>query len=135
MKRYLVLLSFIALAMLSGCQKKWETEIELGVNNTRINIPWANAQDNYDFTFPVYSNGDWTIRHAEGGDWLSLGMESGSGTKYVPVHTLPNILTNPRVVRVEVKGSGKTIQVYFVISSETVKAEDIDDALLDSYLY
>ncbi|MBR1632673.1 MAG: BACON domain-containing protein [Bacteroidales bacterium] len=136
MKRYLcILICFAAAILVGSCQKGWETEIELGVNNTRINIPWAKAQDTYDFVFPVYSNRSWTIKQVAGGDWLTIGKSKGEGREYIPMQTMPNILSTPRAVRVEVSAGKKTIPVYIVISSEALAATEIEDALLDSYLF
>ena len=136
MKKLIGIIAIAALALFAGCQEKFETSIELGVNNTRVNIPWSKIeQGSYSFTFPIYSNGDWTIKVVEGGEWLTLGQSKGHGTEYVPMEAATNILANPRAVKVEVKGGKKTIHVYFVEASETVKPEDIEDALLDAYLY
>jgi len=136
MKKYICIIALFVMAFATGCQEKFETSIELGVNNTRVNIPWSKVESgSYSFVFPVYSNGDWTIRQVEGGEWLTIGQSKGHGTEYVSMEAAMNILANPRVIKVEVKGGKKTIPVYFVIASETVKPEDIEDALLDAYLY
>lgn len=133
MRKYIAIF-ILALATAVSCQKPWSTSITLGVNNTRINIPWKQAQEQLDFTFPVYSNGEWSAQIVAGGDWLTISDNNGTGTGYIKCSSAPNTTGTVRAVLMEVKGSGKTIPVYFVISSQVLSAADLDDADLDNYL-
>lgn len=133
MKRY-ILFAAISLLCFCGCQKKWTSTVDLGVNNTRIDISWSQAQEQFDFVFPVYSTGAWTAEIVAGGDWLTLDRNSGTGTGYIHCSCLPNTINQVRAVKMEVSGSGKTITVYFVVSSSSLAASDLADADLDNYL-
>ena len=132
MKRIAALLLVALVAF--GCYKPYETSIELGVNNTRINIPWADAQSSFTFTFPVYSSGSWEAEIVAGGDWLTISNASGTGTGYIVCTSQANTSGVPRAVIMEVRGSSKTIPVYIVISSSDLAAADLDDADLVNYL-
>ena len=132
MKRIIVLL-FVA-CMAFGCYKPYETTIELGVNNTRVNIPWADAQSAFNFTFPVYSSGSWEAEIVAGGDWLTISNASGTGTGYIYCTSQANVSGVPRAVIMEVRGASKTIPVYIVISSSDLAAAELDDADLANYL-
>ena len=132
MKRILMILC--ALCAIVSCDKTFETSIDLGVNDTRINIPWANAQNTLEFSFPVYSNGSWSAELVAGGDWLRISDASGEGSGCIHCTSTPNLTGVPRAVKMEVTGSGKTIPVFFVISSQDVAASDLEDADLVNYL-
>lgn len=132
MKRIIILIFASCLALC--CNKPFQTSIDLGVNDTRINIPWSSAQSSFDFTFPVYSSGSWTAEIVAGGDWLSISGASGSGTGYIYCTSHPNLTGVPRAVIMEVKGGGKVIPVYIVISSQDLAASELEDADLDNYL-
>ena len=132
MKKYLAL--FAALLALSACYKPYESTIELAVNDTRINLTWAQAQDKLEFVIPVYAKGSWTIGIVAGGDWLSLDRNGGTGTGYVHCIARPNTLDVPRAVRLEVSNGKKTIPIYVVTSTAEQAAADLDDAELDRYL-
>lgn len=129
-------LIFVILAVcgLLSCSKTFKSSVDLGVNNTRINIPWANAQETFEFTFPVYSNGSWEADIVAGGDWLRIEENSGNGNGCIYCTSQPNVAGVPRAVRMEISGSGKTIPVYFVISSADISAAELEDADLDNYL-
>ncbi len=133
MKRFF-LFAVTALLCLSGCQKAWKSTIDLGVNDRRINITWSQAQEQFEFVFPVYSTGDWKAEIVAGGDWLTISGNSGSGTGYIHCTCLPNTLDKVRSIRMDVSGSGKVIPVYFVVSSSSLSAADLPDADLDNYL-
>ena len=132
MKRIIPII--LAAFMAFGCYKPYETSIELGVNNTRVNIPWSDAQSSFTFTFPVYSSGKWEAEIVAGGDWLTISDASGTGTGYIVCTSQANVAGVPRAVLMEVRGSSKTIPVYIVISSSDRAAADLDDADLVNYL-
>ena len=132
MKKYLAL--FAAMLALSACYKPYESTIDLAVNDTRINLTWAQAQDQLEFVIPVYSTGSWSIGIVAGGDWLSIDRKGGSGREYVHCVARPNTLDVPRAVRLEVSNGKKTIPVYVVTSTADQAAADLDDAELDRYL-
>ena len=123
-----------ALLCLCSCNKEWTSAVDLGVNNTRINISWSQAQEQFDFIFPVYSTGEWTAEIVAGGDWLTISDNSGKGTGYIKCSCQPNTVDRLRAVKMEVAGSGKVIPVYFVVSSSSITAADLADADLDNYL-
>lgn len=132
MKKFMILLC--AAFLVSACYKPYSTSIDLGVNNTRIDIPWSDAQATFNFTFPVYSAGAWSAEIVAGGDWLSLSDNSGTGTGYIKCTSRPNTAGVPRAVKMLVSGSGKEIPVYIVVSSQEVSAADLEDAELNQYL-
>ncbi|MBP5374195.1 MAG: BACON domain-containing protein [Bacteroidales bacterium] len=132
MKR--IILFVLASCLVLGCSRPFSTSIDLGVNNTRINIPWADAQRSFDFTFPVYSSGSWDAQIVAGGDWLRISGASGTGTGYIHCTSQPNLSGVPRAVIMEVRGQGKIIPVYIVISSADLAATELEDADLDNYL-
>lgn len=135
MKRLVLFLLIASAALLAGCSKsQFKTSIELGVNDTRINIPWAQAKEDLEFSIAVYSNGNWTSSVVAGGEWLTISQTSGKGTGYIHCTALANLSGTPRAVRVEITNGNKTIPVYVVTSSETLAAADLDDADLDNYL-
>lgn len=131
---FAIFMAFFAL-MLSACNEKFISEVELGVNDTRINISWKQAQNQFDFVYPIYSTSTWTIDIVAGADWLSIDRNSGSGTQYVNCTATANTTDRPRVVKLEIKGAGKTIYTYVVTSSQDISAADLDDADLHNYLY
>jgi hypothetical protein len=134
-KIYFVIFIAFSASMLSACTEKFISEIELAVNDTRINISWRQAQNQLDFVYPIYSTGTWTIDIVAGGDWLSIDRNSGSGTQYVNCTATANTTDRPRVVKLEIKGAGKTIYTYVVTSSQDISAADLDNADLHNYLY
>ncbi|MBO4446594.1 MAG: BACON domain-containing protein [Bacteroidales bacterium] len=132
MKHYIAIIS--AILVLCSCQKPFESTIDLAVNDTRVNISWAQAQDRLEFTFPVYSTGSWTANIVAGGDWLTIDRNSGTGRQYIHCTAQPNTVNIVRAVRMEVSNGKKTIPVYFVVSSSELSAADLEDAELDRYL-
>lgn len=132
MKKYLAI--FAALLAFSSCYKPYQSTIDLAVNDTRINLTWAQAQDQLEFVIPVYSTGSWTVGIVAGGDWLSIDRSSGKGLEYIHCIARPNTLDVPRAVRIEISNGKKTIPVYVVTSSEQRSAADLEDAELDRYL-
>ena len=133
MKKTIALIA--ALFALVSCYKPFVSKVDLGVNDTRYNITWAQVKDSpLDFYFPVYSTGSWTVRIVAGGDWLTLDRTSGERNQYIKCQAQTNTLDIVRAVRVEVSNGSKTIPVYFVVSSSTLNAADIQDAELDKYL-
>lgn len=135
MRKYItILLLALSAQLLTGCYKTFVSSVDLGVNDKRINITWAQAQSQLDFTYPVYSTTDWTIRIIAGGDWLTLDRDGGSGRQYVHCTASANTTGRPRAVKLEIAGAGKTIITYIVTSSADIKSSDLDDADLDNYL-
>lgn len=132
MKKYLAI--FAALLAFSSCYKPFESTIDLAVNDTRINLTWAQAQDLLEFVIPVYSTGSWKVGIVAGGDWLEIDRSAGKGREYIHCKASPNTLDIPRAVRLEVSNGKKTIPVYVVTSSEQQAAADLEDAELDRYL-
>lgn len=134
MKKIFISLIFAAMTLLCGCSGKYESTIDLAVNNSRINISWSQAQEDLDFVMPVYAKGSWTIRVVAGGEWLTLDREKGEGNQYVGCKASANATGVPRAVRLEVSNSHKTIPVYVVTSSSVLSAANLADADLDNYL-
>ncbi|MBQ7268402.1 MAG: BACON domain-containing protein [Bacteroidales bacterium] len=133
MKKYIALIA--ALFALVSCYKPYVSKVDLGVNDTRVNITWTQVKEQpLDFVFPVYSTGAWTARIVAGGDWLTIDRTSGEGNQYIKCNAQTNTLDIVRAVRMEVSNGKKTIPVYFVVSSSTLSAADIADAELDNYL-
>lgn len=133
MKKTIALIA--ALFALVSCYKPYVSKVDLAVNDTRYNITWAQVKEApLDFFFPVYSTGSWTVRIVAGGDWLTLDRTSGQNNQYIQCQAQTNTLDIVRAVRVEVSNGSKTIPVYFVVSSSTLNAADIQDAELDKYL-
>lgn len=124
-----------ALAAICSCSKPFESSIELGVNDTRIHIKYADIKDKpMEFVIPVYSTGSWNCRIVAGGDWLSIDRSSGKGREYIHCFAAPNTLDTVRAVRIEISNGNKTIPVYVIVSSSSLSAADIPDADLDNYL-
>lgn len=135
MKRAIIFLIVASAALMAACSKsQFKSSIELGVNDTRINIPWSQAKEDLEFTIPVYSNGSWTSSIVAGGEWLSIDRTTGKGTGYIHCKALANMSGYPRAVRLEISNGKKNLPVYVVSSSETLAAADLDDADLDNYL-
>lgn len=135
MKRTVILAILAVAALFAGCSKQqFRSPVEFGVNDTRINIPWAQAQEDLEFTIPVYSTGKWTSEIVAGGEWLTIDRNSGNGTEYIHCMALANLSGVPRAVKVEISNGKKTIPIYVVTSSAELAAVDLADADLDNYL-
>ena len=75
--RKLYIIVMAAAALLSvGCEKRFETSIDLGMNTKRINIT-TEAQE---FWVSVFSDGDWIVSDDLQDDaWIVSDTRSGSG--------------------------------------------------------
>ena len=134
-KSILTIIAAIATVLAArSCSDVFSSSIELGVNDTRINIPWSQSQSDLEFVIPVYSTGSWKCRIAAGGEWLTLDRSGGSGRGYIHCNAVANLTDIPRVVCVEIYNDNLRIPVYVVSSCSTYAASDLDDADLDNYL-
>ena len=113
--RRMIVLALTALLAASACQKPFETSIELGVNNEKIQLP--SFEEGHCF-ITVFSNAAWTIRLDSGEDWASLGQRSGTGIDYVRFDYSENLSAAPREATVVVEGSGKRCEILVTQPSE-----------------
>lgn len=114
-------------AGLCACEEKWESQIELGVNDTRLNI--TQYLDPGYFILPVYSNRRWQLEIVVGAEWLTADCTSGQGTQYVRFDYDANNAEEARVAELMLTG-GRQIKVFVVQSGSSQAADDIDDVEL-----
>lgn len=121
-----ILLPVLALAFTS-CQKKWTSEVELGVFSTRINL----EQEADNFVVTVFSNQGWTAAVADGSSWISIKEDSGNALGYIHASSSDNFDDYARVGKLKLtSASGKEIIVNIVQSGSLEKASDVPDSLL-----
>jgi len=123
-KLYIVAMT-VALLLLSGCEKRFETSIDLGMNTKRVNIT-ADAQE---FWVSVFSDGEWTVSDGLQDDaWIVSDTRSGSGNGAVHFVCSENDGEDARYVRCDVTGGskGRTVSLWLVQAGTKEKASDVE---------
>lgn len=106
--RKVILLIAALLPLLAACHKPYETSIDLGVNNERIDLP--SFEEGHCF-ITVFSNGSWNIEIAPAVDWARLDRASGEGIGYVRFDYDENLSGDERSATVLVTGQGKSCEI------------------------
>ncbi len=119
-----ILLALLPLFLLTGCEKKWVTGIELGVNSTRINVA---DQKEGDLIIPVYSNTVWAATVTQGSDWLSLENADGNGHGYFDVHYGMNEADPARIGKIRIVAGEHAVTVHIVQSGMARGASSVSD--------
>ena len=119
-----ILLALMPVFLLSACEKKWETSIDLGVNSTRINVA---SQLEGDLIIPVYSNMAWAATVSQGSDWLVLDSAVGHGHGYLDVHYGMNETDPARIGKIRIVAGEKAITVHVVQSGMAREASSVSD--------
>lgn len=128
MKKILMtVVAVVAMFALSGCEKKWESSIELAVFSTRLNCEDQLMQD---FTITVMSNTDWNAEVSLGNDWLSITETSGSGLGFIHAHNDDHFGDEARKGKIRIWTSGKEVTINVVQAGNKEKAADVPDELL-----
>lgn len=109
------ILALAALLCLAACQKPYRTQIELGVNHERIDLP--SFEEGHCF-ITVFSNGKWTIAVEPAADWVKLDRASGEGIGYVRLDYTENFGADERSATVAVRGQGKECLIQVTQPSE-----------------
>lgn len=115
----------VALLLLSGCEKRFETSIDLGMNTKRVNIT-ADAQE---FWVSVFSDGEWTVSDGLQDDaWIVSDTRSGSGNGAVHFVCSENDGEDARYVRCDVTGGskGRAVSLWLVQAGTKEKASDVE---------
>ena len=123
-KLYIVAMT-VALPLLSGCEKRFETSIDLGMNTKRVNIT-ADAQE---FWVSVFSDGEWTVSDGLQDDaWIVSDTRSGSGNGAVHFVCSENDGEDARYVRCDVTGGskGRAVSLWLVQAGTKEKASDVE---------
>mgnify|MGYP002516183763 FL=1 len=123
-KLYIVAMT-VALLLLSGCEKRFETSIDLGMNTKRVNIT-ADAQE---FWVSVFSDGEWTVSDGLQDDaWIVSDTRSGSGNGAVHFVCSENDGEDARYVRCDVTGGskGRAVSLWLVQAGTKEKASDVE---------
>ena len=97
----------VPLLLLVACQKPYETQIALGVNNERIDLLSYEAGHCY---ITVFSNSTWTISLSDT-SWARLEYSEGKGIGYVRLEYDDNFSGDKRSLTITVSGSGKTCEI------------------------
>ena len=115
----------VALLLLSGCEKRFETSIDLRMNTKRVNIT-ADAQE---FWVSVFSDGEWTVSDGLQDDaWIVSDTRSGSGNGAVHFVCSENDGEDARYVRCDVTGGskGRAVSLWLVQAGTKEKASDVE---------
>lgn len=123
-KLYIIVMAAAALLFV-GCEKRFETSIDLGMNTKRINIT-TEAQE---FWVSVFSDGDWIVSDDLQDDaWIVSDTRSGSGNGTVHFVCSENAGDNARYVRYDVTGGskGRTVSLWLVQAGTKEKASEVE---------
>ncbi len=115
----------LAALLLSGCEKRFETSIDLGMNTKRVNIT-ADAQE---FWVSVFSDGDWTVSDGLQDDaWIVSDTRSGLGNGAVHFVCSENEGEDARYVRYDITGGskGRTVSLWLVQAGTKEKASEVE---------
>ena len=115
--RKLYIIVMAAAALLSvGCEKRFETSIDLGMNTKRINIT-TEAQE-----FWVVSD------DLQDDAWIVSDTRSGSGNGTVHFVCSENAGDDARYVRYDVTGGskGRTVSLWLVQAGTKEKASEVE---------
>ena len=121
---YIIIMTVTAL-LLSGCEKRFETSIDLGMNTKRVNI----TTDAQEFWVSVFSDGNWTVSEGLQDDaWIVSETRSGSGNGAVHFVCSENGGEDARYVRYDVTGGskGRTVSLWLVQAGTKEKASDVE---------
>ena len=124
MKKLYILLFFLAIFSVQGCEKRFETSIDLGVNTRRVNMT-VSAQE---FWFSVFSDGQWTVSDDDAEGWLKAESHTGEGSSSIHFFCEENTGSDARYVRYNISGGskGRSVSVYFVQAGTAEKASDVE---------
>lgn len=123
-KLYIIVMAAAALLFV-GCEKRFETSIDLGMNTKRINIT-TEAQE---FWVSVFSDGDWIVSGDLQDDaWIVSDTPSGSGNGTIHFVCSENTVEDARYVRYDVTGGskGRTISLWLVQAGTKEKASEVE---------
>ncbi len=127
MKKYIFVL-LASLLVLTGCEQKWVSDLDLGVYNTRINLSTVHETD---FVLTVFSNQGWNASVTQGSEWLSLQETSGNSLGYIHASADANMEDAARVGKIFLKAnSGASLVVNIVQTGNEEAAADVPDELL-----
>lgn len=73
----------LAVVLSASCSKKFETSIDLAVDNEELHLTSSDA--GY-FYLHITSNRSWTLAVEAESDWLHPEVASGSGTQYPKIN-------------------------------------------------
>ena len=116
MKRIRIILSALALLLLSACSQRYELRLPLALNRTEMRF---DASGNSYYVL-VYCEGDWTAALEKDVPWVSLSRTSGSGNAQIMVTTDLNRGVS-RGVSLWVKSGSLSKEMY--ISQKSANAE------------
>ncbi len=121
---YTILAAFVI--TFSSCEEdnKWISDLPLGVNTTRINLPEISEGD---FYFTVFASQQWECTVIQGEDWLFCDSVSGEGTDELHFTYSENQDTGARIGKFELSSSSKNIIVSVVQSGISQSASSVDD--------
>lgn len=123
-KLYIIVMTAAALLFV-GCEKRFETSIDLGMNTKRVNIT-TEAQE---FWVSLFSDGDWIVSGDLQDDaWIVSDTRSGSGNGTIHFVCSENTVEDARYVRYDVTGGskGRTISLWLVQAGTKEKASEVE---------
>lgn len=121
----LAVLTFIL--AFTSCEKRWVSEVDLGVFSTRINCENQLAED---FTITVFSNQSWSAQVIAGTDWLTISDGTGNELGFIHTNHGEHFEDYARIGKIKISASNKEIIVNIVQAGNKEKASDVPDELL-----